>query len=216
MSAILKALRRVENESVQRNESGNEAPPTPRKLDAKKAIRDHYKKNWTLQRLLVVLLPLLTLAIAGWVVISYRPFLIPESSTAAVKSTNLTSSISEPSVKAKEPVLEDWRKRSEAATPGALLAQEVHASPKTLPKKEKKTTPDSATGEEEGPSVQDPEFKLQAIVWSEVAESRFAVINGVIVRAGGKIEGVSVTEIGKDYVSFKSGPRRWKMKITTD
>ena len=175
MSAILKALRRVENESVQRNESGNEAPPTPRKLDAKKAIRDHYKKNWTLQRLLVVLLPLLTLAIAGWVVISYRPFLIPESSTAAVKSTNLTSSISEPSVKAKEPVLEDWRKRSEAATPGALLAQEVHASPKTLPKKEKKTTPDSATGEEEGPSVQDPEFKLQAIVWSEVAESRFAV-----------------------------------------
>jgi hypothetical protein len=216
VSAILKALRRVENESVRRDETGNETPPTPKKLDPKKAIRDQYKKNWTLQRLLMVLLPLLTLAIAGWVVISYKPFLLPESSTAAVKSTNSTSPLSEPSVKVDEPVLEDRRKRSETATPSVTLAQEKHAPSKALTKKEKKTTPDSATGEEEGPSARDPEFKLQAIVWSEVPESRFAVINGVIVRAGGMIEGVSVTEIGRDYVSFRSGPRTWKMKITTE
>lgn len=209
MSAILKALRRVENESVQRSET----PPVPKKLDARKAIRDQYKKSWTAQRLMIVLLPLLTLAIAVWVVFSYKPFLIPQSSTAAVKSN---PSPSKPSVKAKELVLEDRRKRSEAASPGAAPAKEEREASKSTPKKEKKEASDSTSGQEDSPSVQDPELKLQAIVWSEVPESRFAVINGAIVRAGGMIEGISVTDIGRDYVSFKSGQRTWKMKIMTE
>ena len=83
MSAILKALRRIENESVERSE----IPPVPKRLDARKAIRDQYKKRWTIQKVLVALLPLLTLGIIIWVIFNYRPFLIPESSTAAVKST---------------------------------------------------------------------------------------------------------------------------------
>jgi hypothetical protein len=209
VSAILKALRRVENESVQRNET----PLAPKKLDARKAIRDHYKKNWTAQRLLLFLLPLLTVAIAVWLVLSYKPFLIPESSTAAVNSDSWPS---KPSVKAKEPVSEHRQKRSEAASPGPVPAQEERVPSKALPKKEKKTAPDSATNQEQGSPTQDPEFQLQAIVWSEVPESRFAVINGVIVRAGGMVEGISVTEIGRDYVSFKSGQRTWKMRITTE
>jgi len=209
VSAILKALRRVENESVQPSETS----PVPKKLDARKAIREHYKKSWTAQKLLVVLLPLLTLAIVLWVVFSYKPFLIPKSSTAALKSNPAPS---KPMVKTKEPVLEDRRKRSEAASPGAAPAKEDRSPSKISPKKEKKSPPDSAASQEEGPSAQDPEFKLQAIVWSDVPESRFAVINGVIVRAGGMIEGISVTDIGKDYVSFKSGQRTWKMKMMTE
>jgi len=206
LSAILKALRRVENESVQRNET----PPVPKKLDARKTIREQYKKNWTAQRLLTILLPLLTLAVVLWVVFSYRPFLIPKSSTAAVKSNPVPS---KPVVKTKEPVLEDRRRRSEAASPSTAPVKEERSPSKALPKKEKKGSP---AGPEEGPSAQDPEFQLQAIVWSDAPESRFAVINGVIVRAGGMIEGVSVTDIGRDYVSFKSGQRTWKMKMTTE
>jgi hypothetical protein len=209
VSAILKALRRVENESVQRNET----PPGPKKLDARKAIRDHYRRNWTAQRLLLVLLPLLTVAIAIWLVLSYKPFIIPEASTAAV---NLDSSPSKASAKAKEPVSEDGHKHSEAASPGMALAQRERVPSKVLPKKEKKIVPNSVTTQEEGPSIQDPEFQLQAIVWSEAPESRFAVVNGVIVRAGGMVEGVSVTEIGRDYVFFKSGSRTWKMRMTTE
>jgi hypothetical protein len=206
LSAILKALRRVENESVQRNET----PPVPKKLDARKAIREQYKKNWTAQKLLTILLPLLTLAVVLWVVFSYRPFLIPKSSTAAVKSNPVPS---KPVVKTKEPVLEDRRRRSEAASPNTAPVKEERSPSKALPKKEKKSSP---AGPEEGPSAQGPEFQLQAIVWSDAPESRFAVINGVIVRAGGMIEGISVTDIGRDYVSFKSGQRTWKMKMTTE
>ena len=209
MSAILKALRRVENESVQRSE----IPPVPKKLDARKAIREQYKKNWTTQKLLIVLLPLLTLAIVIWVLFSYKPFLIPESSTAAVKPNPWPAN---PSAKAKEPISEDRRKRSEAASSISSPTKEERAPSKGASKKEKKGPPDSAPAQTQGATVEGPEFKLQAIVWSDVPESRFAVINGVIVRAGGMIEGVSVTDIGKDYVSFKSGQRTWNMKMMTE
>jgi hypothetical protein len=213
VSAILKALRRVENESVQRDATQNETPPASKKLDARKAIREHYRRNWTAQRPLLVLLPLLTVAIAVWLVLSYKPFIIPEASTAAVNSD---SSPSKGSAKAKESVSEDSRKRSDTASPGMALAQKERVPSNALPKKEKKIAPDSATSQEEGPSIQDPEFQLQAIVWSDVPESRFAVINGEIVRAGGMVEGVSVTEIARDYVAFKSGSRTWKMRIKTE
>ncbi|MCU0596949.1 MAG: general secretion pathway protein GspB [Desulfobacterota bacterium] len=209
MSAILKALRRIETESVQRSES----PPAPKTLDARKTIREQYRKNWTTQKLLIVLLPLLTLAVALWLVFSYKPFLIPEVSTAAEKANLLPA---KPMVKSKAPVLEDKRKRTEAASPRAAPAKEEPSLSKALPKKEKMGPPDSSAAQEQGPSVQDPEFNLQAIVWSDAPESRFAVINGVIVRAGGMIEGVSVTEIGKDHVFFKSGQRSWKMRMKTE
>ena len=211
MSAILKALRRIENESVQRSE----IPPVPKRLDARKAIRDQYKKRWTIQKVLVALLPLLTLGIIIWVIFNYRPFLIPESSTAAVKST---PSPSKPSAKVKAPGLEDRRRRSEAAspTPSASPAKEERAPSRGASKKEKKEVRETTPEQLEGPSMEGPEFKLQAIVWSEVPESRFAVVNGVIVRAGGMIEGISVTDIGKDYVSFKSGQRTWTMKMMTE
>lgn len=209
MSAILKALRRVENESVQRSET----PPVPKKLDARKAIRDQYAKRWTIQKILVVLLPILTLGIVIWVIFSYKPFLIPNSPTVAVRSN---PSPSKPSAKVKAQRSEDRTNRSEAASPSVSPVKEERVPSKASLKKEKKETSGSTASQEEGPSVEDPEFNLQAIVWSEVPESRFAVINGVIVRAGGKIEGISVTDIGKDSVSFKSGQRTWTMKMMTE
>jgi len=209
LSAILKALRRVESESVRQSDT----LPVPEKLNARKSIRNQYKKKWTTQKLLMVLLPLLTVPIVIWVVFSYNPSLLSSSSTAVLKSN---ASPANPSPERKEPTSEDSRKRSEAASPGASRANEEPAPSRGAPKKEKKAAPDSAPAQKEGPAVEDPQFKLQAIVWSEVEESRFAVINGVIVRAGGMIEGVSVTDIGKDHVSFKSGKRTWYMKMMAD
>jgi len=206
VSAILKALRRVENESVQRSET----PPVPKKLDAREAIRSEYRKRRTSQRILMVLLPVLSLAILVWVIMAYRPFLIPKSSTPQANSSGPRAT---PSAKTREPTSEDRRKRSEARPPDAPLVKEESAPLRGAREKEKKPVVDLPPAQKEGPSFQEPGFELQAIVWSEVPENRFAVINGVIVRAGGMIEGVSVTEIGKDDVSFKSGQRTWKMKM---
>lgn len=208
MSAILKALRRVENESVQRSET----PPVSKKLDAREAIRSEYRKRWTSQKILMVLLPVLSLTILVWVIMAYRPFLIPKAATPPVNSNG---TLATPSAKTREPPSGEGRKRSEARPPDAPPVKEESAPLRGAREKEKKPAVDYPPAQKEGPSFEAPDFKLQAIVWSEVPENRFAVINGVIVRAGGMIEGVSVTEIGKDDVSFKSGQKIWKMKMMT-
>ena len=203
MSAILNALRRVEEESVQ-PEPG-ESPPASKKLDPKKAIRDQYKKPWTPQKLVIVGLPLLTLALVIWVLFTYGPFLIPNSSTAEIQPETPTENASP---KQQEAVSGERKRRNQAVSSSAASVKEEAAAPRGAAKKEKKT--------QEALSDEHPEFKLQAIVWSEVPESRFAVVNGVIVRAGNKIEGVSVREIGKDHVTFKSGQKTWTMKMMAE
>lgn len=47
-------------------------------------------------------------------------------------------------------------------------------------------------------------FKLEAIVWSNNPDSRFAVINGNILRVGGSMDGVTVTDIERDSVRIRS------------
>jgi cytoskeletal protein RodZ len=211
VSSILNALRKVESESVPSNEA---QPSLRRKIDAKKAIQSRYGKSRFSQKLLLLLLPALTLAIALWVTFQYMPFLISKASTAPAKLSETEKQGTMP----KEAIPEDRRKRSEPASPEPAYARERNSPSKVALEKEKPSTVPAKPSltQEEGPSVEDPEFKLQALVWSEVPESRLAVINGVIVRAGGMIEGVSVTDIGKDYVSFKSGQRTWKMKMMTE
>ncbi len=48
-------------------------------------------------------------------------------------------------------------------------------------------------------------FRLEAIVWSNNPESRFAVINGSILREGGAVDGVTVTAIERNSVRIRSG-----------
>jgi hypothetical protein len=59
-------------------------------------------------------------------------------------------------------------------------------------------------------------FKLEAIVWTENPASRFAVINGQIVRAGGSVRGVNVKEIGRNHVALESGGRKGNLKFRAE
>jgi hypothetical protein len=60
------------------------------------------------------------------------------------------------------------------------------------------------------------QYKLEAIVWAESEQSRFAVINGQILRSGGSIGGLSVLSVGRDYVSVRSNGRDWELRFTMD
>lgn len=53
-------------------------------------------------------------------------------------------------------------------------------------------------------------LELQAIAWSIDPESRIAVVNSRIVREGGSVEGVFVTNIGKDEIIFRKGGEEWR------
>jgi pSer/pThr/pTyr-binding forkhead associated (FHA) protein len=59
-------------------------------------------------------------------------------------------------------------------------------------------------------------FKLEMIAWSENAKSRFAVVNGRIVRIGTSIDGVSVEEIGKAHVALRSEKQEWELRLTPE
>ena len=57
----------------------------------------------------------------------------------------------------------------------------------------------------------DSRLKLQAIAWSHNPEKRMAVINDQIVREGGAIHGVTVMHILEDQVIFREGEVTFKL-----
>lgn len=56
-------------------------------------------------------------------------------------------------------------------------------------------------------------FFIQAIAWSKLPAERIAVINGVVVREGGFVEGLQVSQIGMDEVSLKKGDKTWLLQF---
>lgn len=56
-------------------------------------------------------------------------------------------------------------------------------------------------------------FKLDAIVWSDNPQSSFAVINGEILREGNKAGTAYVDKIEKDYVCLKKGGQVGKLRF---
>jgi len=58
-----------------------------------------------------------------------------------------------------------------------------------------------------------PDLELQAIVWSEDPKSCSAMINGRLVPLGGEVGGFTVDEIGRNYVSVKSGLRSGRLRM---
>jgi hypothetical protein len=211
VSSILNALKKVESESAQPDKA---QLSSGRRIDAKRVIRSQHRESGLRGKILLFVMPALTLAVALWVAFQYGPFTISKASTAP-------TTLSEPErqeATQKEEIRENPEKRKQFNPAQPNYAREKNSPSKTAAEKENPTTVPAKTPptREEGPPIEGPELKLQAIVWSYSPDNCFAVINGVIVRVGGKVEGVSVTEIGTDFVSFKSGQRTWKMKMMTE
>ena len=57
----------------------------------------------------------------------------------------------------------------------------------------------------------DDRLKLQAIAWSDDARQRIVVINDQVLREGDAVDGVLVSEIGRDEVTVKDGDRLRKL-----
>jgi hypothetical protein len=57
-------------------------------------------------------------------------------------------------------------------------------------------------------------FAIDAIVWSSDGASSFALINGIKVTVGQPLEGMTVTEIGRDYVLFRSPDGQSTLRLT--
>ena len=60
----------------------------------------------------------------------------------------------------------------------------------------------------------DSRFAIEAIVWSSDGTNSFALINGVKLMAGDSIEGMTVQDIGRDYVILRSEDGLSTLRLT--
>lgn len=226
MSAILKALKKIEQQS-----SGPARDPSvSRKVDPKKTLNQRARKSWRLRRLSAA--SGLGLVLAAGIVLGF-----------AYGPSFLKSSLSSPDPSALAKARERGEKLSPLERPGqgvdmptkgpeksaSLKDREpdVGSSPLHTRKErpliaqgarktrspQKDTEPPPSRGENQTQADTPPVLELQAIVWSHDPESCFVVINGHIVRANGMVEGVSVMEISQDAVTLKQGEKVWKMRV---
>ena len=226
MSSILKALKKLENEPLLQDE----VQSLPGNFDPKKAVSKRAKSIWLVNRVLSVLVFAIILTVGAWMVVSHRPFFMrkPPPATNILKSPKEKERAA--SIPAKKRVDEATTQPTKVkAAPTKPIIHSDKEAPKPVPSKQEAPTPKTpekheafAMESQKTPVIKQPiiarpidesRFKVEAIVWSNKPESRFAVINGHIVRAGGSVEGMAVTQIGRDYVAVQSGDRGGKLRF---
>lgn len=228
MSSILKALKKLENEGSQRAED----PATPKKLDTKKAINKRVKGTWLFYKFFSILFVVIVLLIGGGLILSQKSFLMKKFFPGTAPPEPLKEEIKGASLPVQKKVTKATmpKKLNTATAKSANLA--VKAAPGLSSSTKKVST--SKAVEQSEPSVikggkplkikgsipkkqiDESRFKLEAIVWSNNPKSRFAVINGRIVRAGGSIEEMSVISIDRDYVALQTDDIDWELRFTIE
>ena len=218
MSAILKALRKIEQEA------SGETPlqSFSKNLDPREVIRRRAREAWILRRLMSFLSPALFVAALIVLGIAFKPLLPGVGSFFPPPSA-----VRGGEEKAVERPAPD-KKTASAGAPGRLPQERTapsgtaYTAESSSPVITAQRRPSAAVeGSDTSPILAQPSLhaepgpplELQAIVWSDDPASCFAVINGRIVRSGGMVDGVSVVEIGKEAVSLRLGRRTWTLRI---
>ena len=213
MSSILKALKKLENEVLQQSED----QPLLQEIDTKKTISQHVRRYLLFNRFFFVLFAAVTLTIGGWLVFSHKLFLPERPSPGHVFPAKIDKKVAKI---APIPV------QKAPAKPITLSKKETR--PTVLTKKEPPATEPAKRSE--APAIksrkqpivkqpitadrfEEPRLKVEAIIWSNYVKSRFAVINGHIVRVGESVEGMSVEHIGRNYVTVRSGEKEFKLRF---
>jgi hypothetical protein len=225
LSAILKALRKIESQS-----SGQGSDPSlTKKLDTKRAMNQRVRRVWLLHRVGTVVGLILVLTIVIVIGLRYMSF-VPKGQASAPTvpkmhkeevprllppHTEIVGQEKPQQAETKKRVPEPGRAgKGEAPrlSPSKIPATgfEEDLNERTAQRKVELPPP---RAEKTAQESAEPVLELQAVVWSDDAEARFAVINGNIVRAGGRVEGVTVTDIGKNYVTLRLLGRSWTLKM---
>ncbi len=224
LSAILEALKRIEREPQQ---TGLQS--LPQHLDPVKRLERRLRKRWFKRRMIGLSLILPILGVGAWAVIQYKPWVKSGSNVPAVHTPSDVTK-TRPTVVASKgggdrrssfSSTESRPRRLEPPRP--TTREELGSLPRgdpfpksslkeILPEKQEARSAIDATG---GTALfpGDSGFKLDALVWSSNPKSRFAVINGQIVRAGETIRGAAITTIERDHVGLRSGSRSWELRL---
>jgi hypothetical protein len=229
----LNALRKLEDEKP-----GSRAKAAwLQRIDTKKAVNKRAKTTWNQTRGMAILVVLVLLISGALVMVRYGDDLVmvlfPEGPASIDPSRENPSLTSMPIAKKPAGSQDQGPRRSEAQTKKGLPREsqrseaqsEVLPAPKTDPIASAKGGDGTGAVERRNASedteygskgIDESKFKLEAIVWSNNPKSRFAVVNGQIVRAGGSVDGVSVAHIERDFVALGAGDEKVQLRFTIE
>ncbi len=227
MSAILEALKRIEREPQQSN-----VEFSPQQVDPRKSLEKRLRKQRLKRRSIGVLVVLFVLGGGAWGAIQYRPWrdwtvdrekrLSSLPAEASQERSVGTAPASKSSGDQRSVALSERRiRRPDTAKPNVTPKAEpipsreqfLKSGPRDIRQDDKGTAPPTQMKTSPAHFAEESGFKLDALVWSNNPKSRFAVINGQIVRAGETIKGTSVAGIERDHVSLRTGNRTWELRL---
>ncbi len=227
MSAILEALKRIEREPQRSN-----VEFSPQQVDPKRSLEKRLRKQRLKRRSIRVLVVLFVLGGGTWAAIQYRAWrdwtvdrgerlssLPAETSqergvgpAPASKSSGDQRSLALSGRRIRRPETARPNLKPEAE-PIPSREQVLKSGPREIKQDDKGTAPPTQMKTSPAQFAEESGFKLDALVWSNNPKSRFAVINGQIVRAGETIKGTSVAGIERDHVSLRTGNRTWELRL---
>ena len=215
MSSILRALRKLEEQSLQ----GNQLQTWPDTGNRKEAINARIKRIRRVNRFLAVSLACIIILGTFWYLFSQKPIetkrIIP-----GIPSSQSDGKEADPSIipmKERDQGETKPVRKKETDTIQALGSpkKESHepdlferkVSP--LKEREKVITKDKEQGISQKPMPSEKadgsDLELQAIVWSDDPAERIAVIDGKIVREGESVGEFSILRIETDAVFVRRG-----------
>ena len=220
MSSILKALRKLEEETPRYGES------QPYPVDVKQTVENGVNKKQQYYKLFLI-------GFSAIVIVSASLFLltrqtaskgkIPPGSIVVVRKAIPARPKKENIKIASVPDLKQRKKRAKSSDRikkkenlSGSRQVKIPASKKMLKEKsygDNRTKPKPARSAIPFKSAGGSGLKLQAIAWSSDSKERIAVVNGRILREGSSIEGTLIIRIDKNDVSFQKGGEQWKQKF---
>jgi hypothetical protein len=236
VSSILKALRKVEEAQP----GPRETDSWSHEFNSTETIKKQARRSWGLRTGIAVIFLFAFLGLGSWVLYNQRSEIIQIASLVRDKPSEDMGKDgpSSPELPVHRGVVEKEEpvKRAPAATPIAGqaplskpavkneapvakgAAEEFSKEPlKKAPVPEPKEESSEEPAETEPTKEMDiSEYRLEAIVWSKNPDSRFAVINGRIVRAGGYLGDISITAIERDGVRIRSADGQAELRFTLD
>jgi len=218
LSSILKALRKLEEETPRYGES------QPYPVDVKKTVENGVIKKQKYYKLFLVLF-------SAIIIVSASLFLLTRQTASKAKISQASVVVVRKAMPArpkKENVkiasVPDLKPRKKRAMPSDRIKEnlpgsgqvKIPATGKAVKEKsygDNRTKPKSARSSIPFKSAGGSGLQLQAIAWSSDSKERIAVVNGRILREGGSIEGALIVRIDKNDVSFQKGDEQWKQKF---
>lgn len=217
MSSILRALRKLDEDSISR-----ESPPGEQKVKMKYMVHQPTKTSRVITRTLLAAVALLSV-ITVILILEWNPRSIKEQTPQPVEERTprpeKNRQVQPPEAKLPQPV--------QGPVPRPVKERPIRPEGKQRQPLERLETPtpiiQSPTAKipareaaKPGPSIKEtkhPALNLEGILWSQEAARRLALINNRYLKEGDTIEGASIVRIGKKEVTFQMGDEKWTMHL---